>query len=516
MDKNIPDIDHVFRTAHEGYEQEPSNEVWQKLEAGLDKRDAEKYRRWFLGWRIAGILLFIACGILALYRSSLFDTNQKPSEIAGQNKQNGAQAISQKNGFSATDKTGAHRSEKQVQQLFADTAEARIASPETANGTEKKIIAPGAAKAINTKQQGKTALLLDSKAALPAISLSEKKEIEKSEQAFTRKRQPVLDKQKNTLVLQANQKQHNNSIKESNVENNSFTKTSQLIKPGIQTVEINHPEAILNPYTSLNHTAIKKTYPENNTASIKISRPSKPSWSVTAYASNDWSGYRMDDDDHHNRGNRGDHKDDIFERESHEGAFTLGINVTRQFRKWNIISGLHYAQIKIGIAPQDIYASPQSNGSMAYKYVTSSGYYNIDPNFNGAPVTGDSIQSERATHSLRIISIPLMTGFKISSKSFSIIPALGIVTNYIAGAKVKTTLTNAGNTDNLSIKRLSGMHHFYFDFVAQTDLQYRISKKWSINLIPSLKYAMTPVTKDNVVKTFPYNFGVGAGITYEL
>ncbi|MCC6290373.1 MAG: hypothetical protein IT249_21055 [Chitinophagaceae bacterium] len=488
MDKNIPDIDHVFRTAHEAYEQEPSNEVWQKLEARLDKRDAEKYRKWFLGWRIAGVLLFIACGILALYKSSLFDTNQNTEGIASRNNQNSGRPVSQKDELTRIDKPEALVPETQVRQSSADTAEARTASTEIARGTEKSMIASG----------------------------SEKTGVKKSEQALIRKRQPVLDKQKNDSAIQANQRQYNNSVKEKNAENNALTKIRPLIKPGIQTIEINQREVILNPYTSLKHIAVEKTYPKSNISSIKISRMSKPSWSVSAYASNNWSGYRIDDDDHHNRGNRDDHKDDIFERESHEGAFTLGINVARQFRKWNIISGLYYAQIKIGIAPQHIYASPQSNGNMAYKYVTSSGYYNINPDFNGAPVTGDSIQSEGATHSLRIISVPLMAGYKISSKRFSIIPALGIATNYIAGARIKTTLTNAGNTDKLSVNRLSGMHHFYFDFTAQAYLQYGITKKWAINLIPSMKYAITPVTKDNVVKTFPYNFGVGAGITYEF
>jgi hypothetical protein len=516
MDKNIPDIDQVFRTAHEAYEQEPSNEVWQKLEAGLDKRDAEKYRRWFVAWRIAGILLFIACGILALYKSSLFEANQNTAGIASRNNQNNTHAASQKDESITVDKPGAPAPEKQAVQSFTDTAEAKISSAVTVRGTEKKIIAPAAAKAANTKQHEEAALLPDNKAPLPGISLSEKTTIKKNEQALIKKWQPVSDKQKNTVVIQANRKQHNNSIKKSNVENNSFTKTNQLIKPGIQTVEINRPEVLSNPYTALKQIAVEKAYAKNSLPSVKISRVSKPSWFLTAYASNDWSGYRMDDDDHHNGGNRGDHKDDIFERESHEGAFTLGINVTRQFRKWNIISGLHYAQIKIGITPQDIYASSQSNGSITYKYVTSSGYYNIDPNFNGAPVTGDSIQSEGATHSLRIISIPFMAGYRISNNRFSVIPAIGIGTNYIAGARVKTTLTNAGNTDNLSVNRLSGMHHFYLDFTAQADLQYSITKKWSINLIPSMKYAITPVTKDNVVKTFPYNFGVGAGVTYEF
>lgn len=37
----------------------PSAEVWQKIEAGMDKYDAGKYKKRFVGWRITAILLFL-------------------------------------------------------------------------------------------------------------------------------------------------------------------------------------------------------------------------------------------------------------------------------------------------------------------------------------------------------------------------------------------------------------------------------------------------------------------------
>jgi hypothetical protein len=35
-------------------------------------------------------------------------------------------------------------------------------------------------------------------------------------------------------------------------------------------------------------------------------------------------------------------------------------------------------------------------------------------------------------------------------------------------------------------------------------------------LIPALSYAFTPLTKNSVVKTYPYNFSIGIGIHYKF
>ena len=59
MEKNLHNIDDIFKQAHQNFDEKPSADVWDKLESALDKKDAEKYRRRFIGWKRAAILLFL-------------------------------------------------------------------------------------------------------------------------------------------------------------------------------------------------------------------------------------------------------------------------------------------------------------------------------------------------------------------------------------------------------------------------------------------------------------------------
>src|SRR4051812_36480152 len=44
MGKNLHDIDKLFRSSLEGYEEDPSEDVWASIENNLNNADAEKYR----------------------------------------------------------------------------------------------------------------------------------------------------------------------------------------------------------------------------------------------------------------------------------------------------------------------------------------------------------------------------------------------------------------------------------------------------------------------------------------
>lgn len=64
MDKNLHNIDELFNRAYQSYEDEPSATEWEKLSAALDKEDADKYKRKFIGWkRIAVVFFFCLQGL---------------------------------------------------------------------------------------------------------------------------------------------------------------------------------------------------------------------------------------------------------------------------------------------------------------------------------------------------------------------------------------------------------------------------------------------------------------------
>ncbi|MBI1781570.1 MAG: hypothetical protein HYR66_09405, partial [Sphingobacteriales bacterium] len=81
MDKNLQNIDDVFNSAYNSFEEEPSDSTWEKLNAALDKEDAEKYKRRFIGWKRIAALLFFLLASFMIYETGIIVNRKKDSGI---------------------------------------------------------------------------------------------------------------------------------------------------------------------------------------------------------------------------------------------------------------------------------------------------------------------------------------------------------------------------------------------------------------------------------------------------
>jgi hypothetical protein len=190
-----------------------------------------------------------------------------------------------------------------------------------------------------------------------------------------------------------------------------------------------------------------------------------------------------------------------------------------QFKKhWVLQSGLFYTNTAITIDPETIYAAKDGNGEIAYKYNSSSGYAFVKPKqpFGLAPALGDSIMTSSAQHNLKYISIPFTLKYKIDVKKFSISPGLGVSFNFLTEAKIKTEVGDSLNAESIVLSRLEGTKSYDISLLANVGFQYNINREWSVAVMPGFRYAITPITKNNVVKTYPYSFGIAVGITKKL
>lgn len=250
---------------------------------------------------------------------------------------------------------------------------------------------------------------------------------------------------------------------------------------------------------------------------IKVSNNFTPYWTLTMLASNDWGHYQLDNEVPDNNLNNQSKKEDIDERENHEFSFSTGIMLAGQFsRHLGIKTGFIYSNNAIVIDPQEIYASVEPDGGIAYKFITSSGYGYVKPGFNSAPAVGDSLQSATAQHNLQSVAIPLMLSYRVSKNNLSLITSFGLAANFVTHATVKTEVTSMLNNEIVNIKSLKGTRKFYPAFWGDVNLQYDLTSKLAINIIPSFKIATSPLTKNNVVKTYPNSFAIGTGITFKL
>ena len=203
----------------------------------------------------------------------------------------------------------------------------------------------------------------------------------------------------------------------------------------------------------------------------------------------------------------------VRHNEVHEPSFSVGILATRQIKKhWAFQTGVVYSRISIGINPQKMFAINDQAGSIAFKYVTSSGYAYIKKGSASQPSIGDSLITTEGKHQLQTLSIPLILKYSLGKNKFTIAPGAGIEASIITGGKVETEIKNSSHQESVFINKLAGARSFYWSFVADAEMRYLLKNKLSVSLRPAIKLAFSPITENNVVETFPYSFGVGIGL----
>jgi len=512
MNKDLHDIDSAFKRAYQSYEDIPSENAWEKINATLDKADADKYKRRFIGWKRIAVVLALLLSLLLIHVARVMNKQYRVTRLADKDGVNDPDnSTYKKNKISESNNNTAEH--ENVERNKNKTTGRKInILPETILPNKQNRLYRGAethAKEIeNNSQSG---------------SIVSKERIWKAKSGYKINQRTVVQKEVKS----------NHGFEEGLSENKmqvispkSYTnQTPDLLRysPDLLTIkklsEVNKAYR-LNQLSGFDTPVINKKNWFISLLKSKInqsSAPLKPYWSLTIFASNDWSQYHLDNDDEDNSGVTQDEPGKISIREKHESSFSAGILATRQFRKnIGIRSGILYSNITIVISPQEMYAVKEPAGIVTYKYVASSGYGYVNPGFGVPPAIGDSIQSTEARHNLYTIGIPVMALYTWQKNKFSISPAVGLSANFITGAKIETEIKDALNRETVIIDKLNGMRNFYIGLMTDMNIQYQVNNKWSLGVVPGFKYALTPITQKNVVKTFPYCFNIGAGITYNF
>ena len=85
-----------------------------------------------------------------------------------------------------------------------------------------------------------------------------------------------------------------------------------------------------------------------------------------------------------------------------------------------------------------------------------------------------------------------------------------------ANAKAETEIEDAFNRELVSTNKLKGARSFYWSAITETELRYRVNNNLSLSFRPGFRFAISPITKNNDVNTFPYSFGLGLGLSYKF
>lgn len=472
MSEDLHKDDEYFEKAYRQTKAEPSPAVWEKISAGLDNADAINYRRKFIAWKfIAYALVFLLSGT-AIYFVFFSDRNSSVEKAVLTN-------------------------EKVITDSNTTVFSSDVASDSITFQQDKKLIA--GEQSFNNKQHIKEA---NTKAylftqQLPQVGSSDFRNPDLSpvDQPASLQDQPLttnlIDKD-SSAIAHANTEQLNDIH-------------DPVIDPIRQSLITNNKEKD------------QQLSPNKTLAKSQAHKNFKSYFTITPYASVDYTRYELDDDDH-DPNNTTDEKQDIEGREMHQVSYSAGVLGKWQFSpKFSLKTGLVYSNIAIAIRPQTLYAAAEGNQRTGYKFITSAGYAFVNPVFSSSPAVGDSITATMAHHHLQYLNIPLMAGYKISAgKRFSVTPGVGLNASILLSTKVRTEVNEDTDTEMVVINKLQGLQKTYYSFAADVECNYTLNKHIMLTVLPTFKYALISITKNNVVRTYPYSIGLGAGITYRF
>lgn len=477
MDEHLhKGIGKQFRDEINALSQQPRKQVWENIDQVLDKTDAKTYKDKFIRLKKRSMLLLLLLIGFSIF--SVFYFNASKNRINPQ---------------------------------------VVVPGPGLAG---KKLEEPVRSKEINNTIMGKQEIVLPNERTqkqLDNVNIPAGNRLNNKEEKLFTPRKVTVAYNGKTVVKITNpatteKAAGNNEIE--NTENTPLKKAAEAIfgdvvnKPGGTEKKLIQIEDV-SKKDSLTVTTVNLSSKKSN----KKQRNFTPRFTLTAFAAPDYSKYRLTNGKHSNY----DNSAGIATRERSDLSSSFGILFGYKVgNKITIQSGLIYSSTNISIAPTKIFAEKDNTGAIKFRYNTSSGYGYLLPSFSNTPAVGDSLFADGANHTLRYISIPVIAKYKLGNKNITFNPGVGITFNFLTKATLTTDLADQVNRETEYISKLESIKKVSYGLILVPEVQYQLSKKWSISATPYFKYSLEPINKDNIVKTYPYTFGLGVGVVFKF
>ena len=498
MDKNLQNIENLFREGLDDNEEMPSSNVWDGIDNRLDKDNVISIKKKYSNLKRVALLL-----LLLLIGFSLYELNYRRTNSGFAEKNNNA-------GNKET-VTGNNNNESQKSVNKNISASKNINNNTTLNPIpDNNSQVPPGNNLITDKQYQKSVSPIGNDIAnTPTILKQRYLFVNPSENRQKIKpSEPGEDKQ-TTLV-------NNNTVQ----INNSLLFPWQLNLLPVE--KINTP-TILSPDSknSLYAFALTKSNPlidiKNSVTQQAKKKETKPSrFSITGFFSPDIASYHLEEDQ---PGNQPETARKIEKGERHEFSSTFGLLLDYNLNKhWSLQSGLTFSNTNIKVNPKTIYAQNDNNGNIKYRVNISSGYGYILPSFQNAPSIGDSLKVTTATHKLRYIGIPVAVKYKFGKEKskLSFVAMAGVTTNFLTKGKLETEVQKGPDDEVEVLNNIQGLKSVYFSGMAGAGAEYKLTRKLSVSLMPTARFALNPINKGAVVKTYPNSFGLSASARISL
>jgi hypothetical protein len=234
--------------------------------------------------------------------------------------------------------------------------------------------------------------------------------------------------------------------------------------------------------------------------------------SITPYFLQEFAGYSLTDNDL-----TGSNGQEIEEHERNVFSASVGVYVNYMLsRRWVLQSGISYSWSNSNIDSGVSYAVKDNHGNVQYKLNTVSGYGYLHSASLRQPNVGDSVSTGKSYSQLHYLTIPLILSYWVPLGRFSLLIGAGGSFNVLTSAEIETKTYGNGDPEKEYAVNMMGLKKVNYGMILKLDLEYNVNSRLGVNMIPCFKNTLTPINLESSVTAYPYNFGIGLGMTYRF
>ncbi len=561
MSEDLHHIDDIFKKGLEGNEDTPSQQVWKKIEAELDKKDSKRPFIFFRDTRKIAVILMICLGSAGLFAGGyllrgLQMQDAEPKNIpAIENKKSDRRDSTDTDGSTQSlEKAVASSNIREGQQTEKALDQAVI--PERKNNppnTDRhKAVANPSVSSPSTEKTPETKLATDKTADAEKIS----EPSSKSNTAGTKRTQDETssepssksnsagmkrtDDEKSTknLTSAPAAKQNGSSVNPNAPSIEAATEADKYATRSAAEVEAKPEQtetptqfemAAAPPVISNRSLPIAEKQLGNDnaltdqvqaiaaSASIPVLNKKQgninlPKFSMTPVAALQFGSNRIKENKSYP--NSGTVKNDIQRTESQPSSIAGGLLADlRISRNMTLQSGLIYISRTIQIDPKKVIAERNPDGKVRYRFDCSAGTYFIKK-AQGYTRPGDTTMTKFSTNDLNYLNIPLSLTYHFGGSKFHVFAMAGAGLNLLTRQYLETGL-KYGYYEAEETK-VTNLKNSYFNGNIGLGISWSAFRKVSFNLNPQYQFALTPMNSNMPIKAYPRVFNLQAGMQIRL
>ncbi len=504
MDKNLHNIEDLFKKGLEGNEESPSEEVWNSIDQSLEKANSLKFRKKYYSLKRATAILVVMLALLSVY----VWRNQSNKQI--ENKSNNQKNIVANE--KPLEKTETSPAEKKAESIHKSADESDMAETKKSTSSSKNIISNTpqvkANEAIGAKPNRN-----DATGNLKPTTGTSNVTANASRETSA----PKVNRAEQESILVTQQKpDYQPGIMSSKEKNEIAVNTDQtIVAPPAVTFEP-LPIVSFNGITALKGASKVSPYlaPQRimNNTPTHIKAPTR--FYASPFYSPDIAFSHLRDEDHH-FGNP--YSRELEKNESANYSYSFGISIGYHLnRKWSLQSGINLSTINMHLEPEEIYAERDNQGTVKYTINTSSGKGYVLPSFSNNPRIGDSLFTNNIKHSLEYTGIPLAATYNLTNGRFSVDLLGGLSANILSNGKISTEVKSGNERETDKTHEIHGLKTFYVSGVAGLGFDYNFYRNLSLSFSPTLNFAIDPINKNVPVRSYPGTVNFQFGLKTEF